>query len=104
MQNEEERKPTLTNDRKRREYVEDDANWERVSMTFLNEDAEGSIKAERLKGTNIVRLMGRLAANGYFPAHWTLLKAYEFNPDGSMKDVYDLSEARMAARLRELRL
>ena len=97
-----EKKPTLTNDRKRREYVEDDANWERVSMTFLADDQEGSVKAERLKGTNIVRLMGRLAADRYLPAHWTLLKAYEFKPDGSMKDVYDLSEARMAARLKEL--
>lgn len=92
---------TLANDRERRAYAADPANWEPIAELSAG-GAHDSLRVERLKGTPIVRVLGWVEI-AWLGGSWHGLGAYEIVPDtGAMRTVYSLTAAKIAERLRAL--
>lgn len=104
--------PTLANDRERRAYAEDPANWNEVAEIQAG-GYYSTLLIERLGGTPFVRVSGRIEEPyfdyGYWAEDsgpefsWYKLGIYEIVPEtGALKTVYSLSIAQVAQRLKEL--
>lgn len=113
---EEKRKPTLTNDKKRREYAEDPLNWEYIdSLGSLKVGTSPTIVLQRLKGTMIYRLAAFVAADAFampwipeesrMPERYESINAFELAGDGHYcRSTDNLSITAIVARLKEMKL
>lgn len=112
---EEKRKPTLTNDKKRRDYAEDPANWEYIDSLSLRVGTSPTIVLQRLKGTMIYRLAAFVAADASampwipeesrMPERYESINAFEFAGDGHYcRSTDNLSITAIVQKLKELKL
>lgn len=71
----------LKNNKERQAYVLDDSNWELYNP---------QIRCKKLKGTNLIRIEA-VRTDEYMGNRWVALGVYEFRPDDSLDNVYNLS-------------
>lgn len=100
---------TLKNDKERRAYVKDPANW--ADVDEYTACGNRSLRIETLnlgEATGvaiIIRVCGWLDPGYGLGERWVVLGAYEIVPEtGALRSVYSLSVPQIAKRLKDLGL
>lgn len=102
---ENEKKPTLRNDKERWEYIVDPANWETVEASQAKAPGgQPAFRLERLKGTPFMRLVSQLAPkySRYGNGIVDYFESFDSGCGGYVLEKVVMRVAVMARRIEEL--